>query len=93
MQSDDNNQKVTLGCGTLILIALIVLIFSNAGNDEINTELRQLQLKINNLESAVEKQNREITKLRATIEGAKAKAGGGDVSAEAPAKVGGEDDN
>lgn len=34
--AESTDQKVSLGCGTLILIAVIVLIFGNAGsNDEI----------------------------------------------------------
>ena len=63
-----NNHQVTLGCGTLILIALIVLIFSNAGDDDLRNELRKVHSEIGKLETVVEAQRQEIAKLRNTIE-------------------------
>jgi len=49
----DNNQKVGLGCGTLILIALIVLIFGNAGSDELRRDIKVLRQEVSSLEHSV----------------------------------------
>jgi uncharacterized protein YlxW (UPF0749 family) len=51
-------QKVQLGCGTLILIALIVLLFSNSGNrnisvDRLETEVRDTRAEVTSLKSEV----------------------------------------
>ena len=56
----DSNQPVSLGCGTLILIALIVLIFSNANNDE--------EEQIRELRSDVQALTKEIHDMREIIE-------------------------
>ena len=66
----ESNQKATLGCGTLILIALIVMTFSgththSSGNKQ---ELRQLQTEIRTLQSMVQAQHRTIQELQRTIE-------------------------
>lgn len=46
----DSNNKASLGCGSLILIAVIVLIFGNAGNDkDLLREVRSLKAEINSL--------------------------------------------
>ena len=57
----EKNNKVSLGCGTLILIALIVLLFSNPGisdlEDEVNelrSEIRELNTNIERLESKID---------------------------------------
>ena len=39
---EGRSQQVNLGCSTLILIALIVLIFSGGRNDEIRREIQSL---------------------------------------------------
>lgn len=49
----DSNNKVSLGCGTLILIAVIVLIFGNANNDkDLLREVRRLQSDVRALKNA-----------------------------------------
>lgn len=68
----ESNRPVSLGCGTLILIALIVLIFSNA-NDDRGRQLRQLR-------SDVQALTDEVRALRTSIRG---DTGVGD-DAEAP---------
>jgi len=50
----ENSQKVGLGCGTFILIAIIVLIFGNAGNEELSRDIQQLQQEVSDLTSAVQ---------------------------------------
>jgi len=51
----ENSQKVGLGCGTLILIAIIVLIFGNAGSEELTQEVQQLRQEVAQLNSAVQR--------------------------------------
>lgn len=57
----DSNRPVSLGCGTLILIALIVLIFSNTNKDR-DQNLRQLR-------SDVQALTEEVRALRVSIQG------------------------
>lgn len=56
-------QHVNLGCGTLILIALIVLIFGRKGTGDLEREVRNLTAKIEQLEAAVKTQTSEIKSL------------------------------
>ena len=74
----ESNQKVGLGCGTLILIALIVIIFSGTHNSEIKQELQQLQTEIRSLQSMVEAQRASIQKLQRTIEDSRKPESSGD---------------
>ena len=47
--------KVQLGCGTLLLIALIVMIFSGRGsNRELKGEIEELNTKIDRLEQKID---------------------------------------
>jgi outer membrane murein-binding lipoprotein Lpp len=50
----ENSQKVGLGCGTFILIAIIVLIFGNAGNEELSQDIQQLRQQVSDLTSSVQ---------------------------------------
>jgi type II secretory pathway component PulM len=65
------SQQVSLGCGTLILIALIVLIFSGGRNDEVRREVQNLDSSIGQLKTAVESQGDDIKALRQTLEAMK----------------------
>jgi len=62
------DRKATLGCGTLILIALIVIIFSKGGSDELEKELRKTTTKLESLEKGIDDQKAQLDKLRATLE-------------------------
>lgn len=62
------DQRATLGCGTLILIALIVLIFSNVGDEDIQEDLERMELKIDDLQTAIDEQKSEIEGLRNALE-------------------------
>jgi len=64
----DANYKVSLGCGTLILIALIVLIFGNMGEDNASGEISELDARIRSLESLIKDQTEKIEKLQASID-------------------------
>jgi hypothetical protein len=55
-------QRVQLGCGTLILIAIIVMFFSRGGNVE--SEVRSLRVEVGELRSLIERQSDEIRQLR-----------------------------
>lgn len=72
----DSNQPVSLGCGTLILIALIVLIFSNANDDE--------ERQIRELRSDVQALTEEIREMHAILDAENAN----DVDAERSANEG-----
>ena len=62
MQNDTaNDQKATLGCGSLILIALIVIIVSKGRSEEIEKDLQRI-------ESKIDQQGREIASLRQKVE-------------------------
>jgi len=54
--SDTPNEKVSLGCGTLILIALIVLIFGNRGSEkDIEERLERIEKQLDRIETLLEK--------------------------------------
>lgn len=68
-----DKQKVSLGCGTLILIALIVLIFGNGGRSSeeelrrLRTDVQKLEETNTRLEHSITKQSREIESLQDQI--------------------------
>jgi septal ring factor EnvC (AmiA/AmiB activator) len=62
-----NSQKVSLGCGTLILIALIVLIFSREGVDKVEKEVRALRQEVAELKESVQAQTEQIKSLQAEL--------------------------
>jgi hypothetical protein len=63
MNTPETTQKVSLGCGTLILIAVIVLIFggSSSQSRSTTTELREMKIEIQRL-------GNEIKVLRTALE-------------------------
>ncbi len=46
MANDNRTQHATLGCGTLILIALIVLFFSKPGMSDLQQEVKSLRTEV-----------------------------------------------
>jgi hypothetical protein len=64
MAGEARDQAVSLGCGTLILIALIVLFFSGRGHDEMTRELHDLRTEVSELRVAVEAQTALLNALR-----------------------------
>lgn len=66
--ADDKQMQVSLGCGTLILIALIVLFFSGGGTKELEGEIRSLQREISQLKTAVDAQSGEMRLLQAKMD-------------------------
>jgi Sec-independent protein translocase protein TatA len=63
MSDDNRSQQATLGCGTLILIALIVMIFSGGGTKDLEREVKDLKTEVGALKKAVESQTDEIHAL------------------------------
>ena len=57
VDSNNRTQTVNLGCGTMILIALIVLIFGNRGRDDVRRELQSLRTEVTELRQAVDAQS------------------------------------
>ena len=64
--------QVTLGCGTLILIALIVMFFSRPGVGDLEHDLRGLRSEVGDLKKAVEAQTAAIKALQEKVEKGKA---------------------
>jgi hypothetical protein len=65
-------QEVSLGCGTLILIGLIVLLVSHSGSDDTKLGMNALQSEVAALRRAVEAQTEQIKALQEKLD-AKAK--------------------
>jgi len=61
--STDHTQKATLGCGTLILIAIIVAIFSNRGSDDVERGLDKLRDDVQALKKSIDAQSQQIRDL------------------------------
>lgn len=75
MSDDRSTQTVSLGCGTLILIALIVLIFGRGDTEALEREVRglrsdvaQLSTGIEDLKAAVERQSEELNGVERAVE-------------------------
>jgi uncharacterized protein YlxW (UPF0749 family) len=65
-------QGVSLGCGTLILIALIVMIFSGRGDRGLRGDVQALRAEVAELKKSVDAQSAEIKALQQKIDDAKA---------------------
>jgi hypothetical protein len=68
MADEKRTQQATLGCGTLILIAVIVALFSHPGVGDLEREVRNLRSDVGELKKAVEAQSAEIKALRTKLE-------------------------
>jgi len=64
MPDEKRTQHATLGCGTLILIALIVLFFGRPGLTDLEREVRLLRSEVGDLKKAIESQTNEIKRLK-----------------------------
>lgn len=61
-------QEVSLGCGTLILIALIVLIFGRGDTSDLEREVKGLRSEVGELKKAVEAQTSQIKALQDNLD-------------------------
>jgi hypothetical protein len=64
---DRTTQQANLGCGTLILIALIVLIFSGRGTSEIKDEVKQLRQTVSGLEAKIDAQAAILNRIEGMV--------------------------
>jgi type II secretory pathway component PulM len=65
--TENRTQQATLGCGTLILIALIVMIFSRADTKDLEREVKELKTEVGALKKTIETQTGEIKALREKV--------------------------
>ena len=68
MADDKRSNQVSLGCGTLILIALIVLIFGGRGTNELEHQIQGLGNEISELKKSVEAQTKEFKLLQQKLD-------------------------
>lgn len=66
-------QEVSLGCGTLIIIALIVMFFGGSRNGDLDREVRGLRSDVGELKKAVEAQTGRIKASQEQLDKAKPK--------------------
>jgi len=59
----DHTQKATLGCGTLILIAIIVAIFSDHGTRDVERGVDDLRHDVQDLKRSVDSQSEKVRGL------------------------------
>lgn len=60
---EPTTQRATLGCGTLILIALIVMLFSGPKVTDLENEVKALRNDVAELKATVERQTQAIDAL------------------------------
>lgn len=72
MVDDKRTQQATLGCGSLILIALIVMFFSRPGLGDLEREVHGLRSEVLELKKAIEAQTGRIQLLQHKLEKGKA---------------------
>jgi cell division protein FtsL len=63
----DNDRKASLGCGTLIVIALIVMMFGNNGGRDAADQVRNLREDVKKLDQTVAAQTSKIDSLEQRI--------------------------
>ena len=63
-----DDRKTSLGCGTLILIALIVLIVGNMGSGEVMKEVEALRRETKQLSKSVELLHDELSEVKRLLE-------------------------
>ncbi|MFC7338229.1 hypothetical protein ACFQY0_13630 [Haloferula chungangensis] len=76
MTPPDNSTKASLGCGSLILIAIIVLIFSNGKNDEVEKQLRDTRSELKELKAEVVTQSATLSRIEDELKKANSKPPG-----------------
>ena len=59
-----SSSTASLGCGTLILIALIVMMFGNRGNDELKRSVNEANDQLRRQSSQIRSLERKIDALR-----------------------------
>jgi septal ring factor EnvC (AmiA/AmiB activator) len=65
----DSAPRASLGCGTIIVLALIVAGFTGALSQKVTERLDSLRSEIAGLRSSVDMQTEELRKLKESIKG------------------------
>jgi hypothetical protein len=68
MPEERRTQHATLGCGTLILIALIVLFFSRPGISDLERDVRALRSEVADVRKSVDTQTNELKVLQEKVD-------------------------
>ena len=63
MANGSQNQTVSLGCGTLILIALIVVFFSRPRTSDLEREIARLRGEVGQLRESIEELREDVKRL------------------------------
>ncbi|NJL40586.1 MAG: hypothetical protein HC899_30455 [Leptolyngbyaceae cyanobacterium SM1_4_3] len=74
MNQQNSNIKIQVGCGTLILIALIVLIFSGSGSENrdlssLRNDIWAVSPKLDRIEQKLEVLSQELQQTAPTVQG------------------------
>lgn len=69
-------QRATLGCGTLILIGLVVAFFTSSQFDDIEDQLRSVRTELDTLRRELRQQTSEIQRLQELLAAPTAPAAG-----------------
>ncbi len=59
------DQRAQIGCGTLLLIALIVIFFSRSNTKDVEVQIQGLRTEVAEIKKLIEAQSAEIRQLRA----------------------------
>lgn len=65
MSEGNRSDQVTLGCGSLILIALIVIIFSGGRDKEIAKDVKELRSEVQSLQTEIKGLKQSVDELKA----------------------------
>lgn len=69
MADQNQNNKVQLGCGTLLLIAIIVMVFSgNNQSGQVSSDVRALRQNVEQLERKIDSLTKTIEQQRTAKE-------------------------
>lgn len=74
MTQQNSSVKIQIGCGTLILIALIVLIFSGVGSESsdlssLRNDIWSVSRKLDRIEQKLEELSQAIQQTTPTVQG------------------------
>jgi hypothetical protein len=68
MAEQSMDRKVQLGCGTLIIIAIIVMVFSGgSGSRRVRAQLDDVERKIDGLERKIDELSRKLDRLPSSV--------------------------
>ena len=69
MADQNQNNKVQLGCGTLLLIAIIVMVFSGSNqSSQVSSDVRALRQNVEQLERKIDSLTKAIEQQRTAKE-------------------------